>query len=122
MAGFLVDAAEAERLAAEIGKARTILVPAIRNATKVAGKAMQDTARQLAKSESMPGLSRSIYTKTTHNATGTEVVVEAKSPFGYIREFGAGRSGPHPFMLPALEAHTAAWETACGDALESSGL
>jgi hypothetical protein len=80
---------------------------------------MQRTARQLAKSKSMPGLAGSIYTKTRQLAAGTEVTVEAKSPFGLIREFGAGRSGPHPFMLPAVEQNLDGWEADMSDAAAS---
>ena len=66
----------------------------------------------------MPGLSGSIYTKTKQSADGIEVTVEAKSPFGLIREFGAGRSGPHPFMLPALMAELPSWEAKLSAAAE----
>jgi hypothetical protein len=70
----------------------------------------------------MPGLSRSIFTNTKQSAAGIQVTVEAKSPFGYIREFGAGRSGPHPFIGPSFEKHEPEWEQALMDALDRQPL
>jgi HK97 gp10 family phage protein len=119
MAGFAINTAELDALLAEMMANRAAVLPKVRAATNKAGKAMQRTARSLAKSKSMPGLSRSIYTKTRQLAAGTEVTVEAKSPFGFIREFGAGRSGPHPFMLPALEQNLDSWESDMAEAAES---
>jgi HK97 gp10 family phage protein len=119
MAGFRIDTRELDALLAEMMANRAVVLPKVRAATNKAGKAMQSTARSLSKSKSMPGLSRSIYTKTRQLAAGTEITVEAKSPFGYIREFGAGRSGPHPFMLPALEQNVDAWEADMADAAAS---
>ena len=119
MAGFNIDTRELDALLAEMMANRATVLPKVRATTNKAGKAMQTTARSLAKSKSMPGLSRSIYTKTRQLAAGTEITVEAKSPFGYIREFGAGRSGPHPFMLPALEQNLDAWEADMADAAAS---
>lgn len=116
MAGFLIDARELDALAAEIAANNSAVLFKVRAATNKAGKAMQRTARQLAKSKSMPGLAGSIYTKTRQLAAGTEITVEAKSPFGRIREYGAGRSGPHPFMLPALEQNLDPWEADMTDA------
>ena len=98
------------------------LVADVKRETSIAGQRMQRTARELARSKSMPGLSRSIYTNTKQFAAGIEITIEAKSPFGYIREFGAGRSGPHPFMLPALEKHQPEWEQALSAALERQPL
>jgi HK97 gp10 family phage protein len=105
-----VDASQVAALVAEMAANHAVVLSKVRVATTKAGGQMQRTARQLAKSKSMPGLSGSIFTKTRQLAAGTEVTVEAKSPFGLIREFGAGRSGPHPFMLPALEQNVDAWE------------
>jgi HK97 gp10 family phage protein len=119
MASFLIDARELDALVAEMAANHATVLAKVRTATTKAGKAMQQTARQLSKSKSMPGLSGSIYTKTRQLAAGTEVTVEAKSPFGYIREFGAGSSGPHPFMLPALEQNLDAWEAEMTDAAAS---
>jgi len=119
MAGFAINTAELDALLAEMMANRAAVLPKVRAATNKAGRAMQRTARSLAKSKSMPGLSRSIYTKTRQLAAGTEVTVEAKSPFGFIREFGAGRSGPHPFMLPALEQNLDSWESDMAEAAES---
>lgn len=112
MAGFLIDAEEARALAAQLAANHAIVLADVRRETLAAGRKMQATARSLSKSRSMPGLSGSIYTKTRQLAGGTEVTIEAKSPFGYIREFVAGRSGPHPFMLPALEQNVGPWEAA----------
>jgi HK97 gp10 family phage protein len=119
MAGFNIDTRELDALLAEMVANQSAVLFKVRAATNKAGKAMQTTARSLAKSKSMPGLSRSIYTKTRQLAAGTEITVEAKSPFGLIREFGAGRSGPHPFMLPALEQNLDAWEADMADAAAS---
>src|SRR6478609_1891170 len=119
MASFNIDARELDALLAEMMANRATVLPKVRAATNKAGRAMQRTARSLSKSKSMPGLSRSIYTKTRQLAAGTEVTVEAKSPFGLIREFGAGKSGPHPFMLPALEQNLDAWENDMADAAAS---
>ena len=113
---FRINAAELDALVAEMLANRTAVLFKVRAATNKAGRQMQRTARQLAKSKSMPGLSGSIYTKTRQLAAGTEVTIEAKSPFGSIREFGAGRSGPHPFMLPALEQNVDAWEADMAEA------
>lgn len=117
--GIIVDSSDAERVMTEMAVNRAKLAPEIARLTLNAGRDIQRTARQLAKSRSMPGLAKSIWTRTRHYGTdnsGTEVTIEAKSPFGYIREFGAGRSGPHPFMLPALEQHLPGWEQALVDA------
>lgn len=122
MAGmtFRVDGGQA--LIDKIAQTRVNLVVDVKRETLKAARDMQRTARALARSKSMPGLSRSIYTNTKQFAAGIEVTVEAKSPFGYIREFGAGRSGPHPFMLPALEKHYPEWESALADALDRQPL
>lgn len=117
--GFRIDSSQLDSLLAEMMANRAAVLPKVRAATNKAGKAMQSTARSLSKSKSMPGLSRSIYTRTRQLAAGTEVTIEAKSPFGLIREFGAGRSGPHPFMLPALEQNLDAWEADMADAAAS---
>jgi hypothetical protein len=107
-----MDATAATRLAVEVARNRALLLPEVKAITSATGLRIRTTARQLAKSERMPGLSRSIWTKTRHTVAGTEVTVEAASPFGYIREFGAGRSGPMPFMYPAYQAHVPAWQAA----------
>jgi len=122
MAGmtFRVDGGQA--LIDKIAQTRVNLVVDVKRETLKAARDMQRTARSLAQSRTMPGLSRSIYTSTKQFAAGIEVTVEAKSPFGYIREFGAGRSGPMPFMLPALEKHCPEWESALADALDRQPL
>lgn len=123
MAGELkIDVQGGQELIDKIAQTRTALVADVKRETLKAAKAMQQTARALAKSQTMPGLASSIFTSTKHTATGIEVTVEAKSPFGYIREFGAGRSGPHPFMMPALEKHYPEWESALADALDRQPL
>lgn len=118
---FRVDV-DVEPLVEKIKATQKQLVADVKRETSIAGQRMQRTARELARSKSMPGLSRSIYTNTKQFAAGIEITIEAKSPFGYIREFGAGRSGPHPFMLPALEAHLPGWEQALSAALERQPL
>lgn len=123
MAGFNINAEAATRLMAEIQAKHTALLAEVRRDTLAAGRKMQATARQLAVSKSMPELRGSITTRTRQFANGIEVTVSPESPnrsgdeWGYIREFGAGRSGPHPFMLPALEQHVPAWEQNMADAL-----
>ncbi len=119
---FRIDASDAEKLMEKIAATRVQLVEDVKAETAKAAKAMRQTARGLAKSKTMPGLSRSIYTNTKQFVSGIEITIEAKSPFGYIREFGAGRSGPHPFMLPALESHLPGWEQALSAALERQPL
>jgi HK97 gp10 family phage protein len=115
---FKVDVQGATELMAKIKADRTQLLADARRETLAAGRRMRQTARALSKSQTMPGLSRSIDTSTKQYVTGIEVTVEAKSEFGYIREFGAGRSGPHPFMLPAFEQHLPGWERALSGCLE----
>lgn len=112
----------ADELIAKIAATRAQLIEDVKRETAAAGKEIRQTARALARSKTMPGLSRSIFTKTRQFAAGIEITIEAKSPFGYIREFGAGRSGPHPFMLPALEKHQPEWEQALSAALERQPL
>lgn len=115
--GFVIDASEVEGLAEELKRNADQILGEVRKETVAAGRKIQRRARELAKSDSFPSLAGSIYTSTKQTAHGVEVTVEAKSPFGYIREFGAGRSGPHPFMLPALEGALPGWEQALSDAL-----
>lgn len=112
----------ADELIERIAATRVRLVEDVKRETAAAAKDMQKTARALAKSKSMPGLSRSIYTKTKQFVNGIEITIEAKSPFGYIREFGAGRSGPHPFMGPSFDKHEPEWESALAAALERQPL
>ena len=119
---FRIDASDAEKLMEKIAATRTQLIADVKAETAKAAKDMRQTARGLAKSRTMPGLSRSIFTKTRQFAAGIEVTVQTNSPFGYIREFGAGRSGPHPFMLPAFEEQLPKWEKALSDALERQPL
>jgi hypothetical protein len=116
MAGFTMNADDATRLMERLAENKAKLLADIRRETLAAGRRIQASARANAKSQSMPGLSGSIWTKTKQLANGIEVTVEAKSPFGYIREYGAGRSGPMPFMRPALDEHVPAWEQAIVDA------
>lgn len=112
----------ADELIGKISATRTALLEDVRRETAAAGKAMRQTARGLAKSKSMPGLSRSIFTYTRQLAGGIEVTVEARSPFGYLREFGYGRAAPHPFMEPALHKHLPDLESALSDALARQPL
>lgn len=112
----------ADELIAKIAATRAQLIEDVKRETAAAGKEIRQTARALARSKTMPGLSRSIFTKTRQFAAGIEVTVRTNSPFGYIREFGAGRSGPHPFMLPAFEEQLPKWEKALSDALERQPL
>lgn len=114
---FRVDTSEFGDLAAELQRNLTSLLMDARRETAAAGKEIQRKARAAAKSKTMPGLSRSIWSNTKNTASGVEVVVEAKSPLGYIREYGAGRSGPHPFMGPALDSTLPGWESALQAAL-----
>jgi hypothetical protein len=116
VAGFTINATDALRLMAELQAAHSVLVSEVRRDTLASGRTIQQMARSLARSKSMPGLAGSIYTKTRQTVSGIEVTVEAKSPFGLIREFGAGRSGPHPFMLPAMMAELPVWEQKMADA------
>jgi hypothetical protein len=109
-AGFIIDASEAEALMKELAAKHAVLLADVKRVTLAAGRSMRQTARSLSKSQSMPGLSNSIDTKTKQTVAGIEVTIEAKSPWGYGREFGMGRSGPHPFMLPALEQGVPPWE------------
>ena len=112
----------ADELLAKIAATRVQLIEDVKRETAAAGKEIRQTARALARSTTMPGLSRSIFTKTRQFAAGIEVTVQTNSPFGYIREFGAGRSGPHPFMFPAFEQQLPKWEKALADALERQPL
>lgn len=123
MAGEMtVKLVGADELIAKIAATRVQLIADVKRETADAAKEIRQTARALARSKTMPGLSRSIFTRTRQFATGIEVTVQANSPFGYIREFGAGRSGPHPFMLPAMEQQLPKWEKALSDALERQPL
>lgn len=115
-AGFIIDASEAEALMNDLAVAKAELLAEVRKETLQSGRAIRQTARSLSKSQSMPGLSNSIDTATKQFTDGIEVTVEAKSPFGLIREFGAGRSGPRPFMLPAMQAELPRWEAALSEA------
>jgi HK97 gp10 family phage protein len=115
---FRLDVQGADELMAKIRADQTQLVVDAKREALAAGRQMRQTARALSRSKMMPGLSRSIDTSTRQFAAGIEVTVEAKSPWGYIREFGAGRSGPHPFMAPAFEQHLPGLERALSDALE----
>lgn len=119
---FRMDVQGATELVEKIAATRVQLVADVKRETLKSARDMQRTARALARSKSMPGLSRSIFTTTKQFAAGIQVTVEAKSPFGYIREFGAGRSGPRPFMGPALEKHQPEWEQALMDALDRQPL
>lgn len=98
-----VDASQAAVAAAELRAATAVLLPAVRAEVLRGGRSMAQVARGLAVSSSFPDLAGSIDARAENTGDGVTVTVEAKSPWGYIREFGAGRSGPHPFMLPALE-------------------
>lgn len=119
---FTVTAEGAAELMAKITATQAQLIVDVKRETLAAGRDIQRTARSLSKSKTMPGLSRSIFTSTKQYATGIEVTIEAKSPFGYIREFGAGRSGPHPFMGPAGETHIPKWEDRLADCLDRQPL
>ena len=119
---FRMDVQGATELVEKIAATRVQLVADVKRETLKSARDMQRTARALARSKSMPGLSRSIFTNTKQSAAGIQVTVEAKSPFGYIREFGAGRSGPHPFMGPSFEKHEPEWEQALMDALDRQPL
>lgn len=117
MAGMSFRVDGGDELLAKLAATRAQLIGDVKRETAAAAKDMQATARALAKSQSMPGLSRSINTSTRQLATGIEVTVEARSPFGYLREFGHGRTAPHPFMEPALNKHLPEWESALKAAL-----
>ena len=119
---FRMEVQGATELIEKIAATRVQLIEDVKRETSRAGKNIQRTARALARSKTMPGLSRSIYTNTKQFAAGIEITIEAKSPFGYIREFGAGRSGPHPFMGPAGERHIPEWEDALADCLDRQPL
>jgi hypothetical protein len=122
MAGFIINASAATRLMEELKAAHVVLLSEVRKSTVQSGKAIQMGARGLVgSSASMPGLRGSIYTSTKQFASGTEVTVEAKSPFGFIREFGVtnlvgGSNAPRPFMLPAMMAELPRWEQSLAEA------
>ena len=122
MAGMTFRVDGGDELLAKLAATRTQLVEDVKRETLAAAKDMQATARALAKSKTMPGLSRSIFTSTRQLAAGIEVTVEARSPFGYLREFGHGRTAPHPFMEPALNKHLPEWESAMKAALARQPL
>lgn len=107
---IVINTDDAERVRRELEAAHARLVAEVRTETIKAGNSMRDMARVLAQSRSMPDLAGSIGARVSPLVDGVTVTIEARSPFGYIREFGAGRSGPHPFMLPALEAGLDPWE------------
>lgn len=116
MAGFIVDASEAERLATEIAVNIASIMPDVRNATVAAGRRIQASARARAPRGShtrrIPG---SIWTKTSQTVRGVEVTIESKDPMGSILEYGTSRSGPHPFMKAALDEHADAWANQIAD-------
>lgn len=116
MAGFIVDASEAEKLSIEIAVNIASIMPNVRSATVAAGRRIQASARAKAPKGShtrrIPG---SIWTSTRQTVGGTEVTIESKDPLGAILEFGTSRSGPHPFMKPALDEHVDAWSQQIAD-------
>lgn len=70
---FRIDASDAEKLMEKIAATRVQLVEDVKAETAKAAKAMRQTARGLAKSKTMPGLSRSIYTNTKQFVSGIEI-------------------------------------------------
>lgn len=112
-ASIVIDATAAARLAAEIAVRNRLLLPEVQQITDHFGKAMQSMAKALAPvTSTVPGYANTIERKPRLTAMGFSVTIESRSPFGYILEFGAGRSGPHPHFGPALQALDPPWTAA----------
>ena len=118
MAGFIVDAREATRLAADIAAKTAALKAVIDDEVAKAGRKAQATAR--ANAPSGPHTRKfpaSIGLRVTTSQSGARAVVESRSPLGSILEFGVpGKNGPLGFMKSGLDAAVPPLESALMDA------
>jgi hypothetical protein len=117
MASITIDASAAARIAAEIAVKNKMLLPEVIRLTDHYGKLMQSMAKALAPvTATVPGYANTIERRPRLTVGGISITIESRSPFGYILEFGAGRSGPHPHFGPALQALDAPWTVSIMDA------
>lgn len=115
---FVVNAAEADRLAAEIQAKTEQLKSVIDLEVTKAGKLARDTAQAAApRGPYTKRIRASIRTKTRRWSLGSEVAVESADPLGAILEFGTATSPPLGFMKKGLDAAVPPLEAALMDAV-----
>lgn len=108
-----IDASDASRLAKDMAAHTARLGAEIQTLMRATGPVIAGQVRALApNTNKVPGYSGTIRSKVTGIAVGATITVESTSQFGFILEFGAGRSGPHPHFGPVFDPATAALETA----------
>ncbi len=107
-----IDASDASRLAAQMAAHTAAFAAEVQAVLRTQGPVIAAEVKALAPETSkVPGYSGTIRSKVTGLAAGGTITVESSSPFGFILEFGAGHSGPHPHFGPALEPAAARLET-----------
>ena len=106
-----IDASDASRLAKEMAAHTKRLGALVQGVMRAQGPIIASEVQALAPvTNKVPGYSNTIRSRVTPVAAGATITVESSSPFGYILEFGAGRSGPHPHFEPVRDPAAARLE------------
>lgn len=101
---IVIDASDASRLAKEMAAHTSKLGALIQGVMRAQGSVIEAEVKALAPVTSkVPGYTNTIRSRVTPVAAGATITVESSSPFGFILEFGAGRSGPHPHFGPVFD-------------------
>lgn len=110
---IVINADSARVLAAELSAQRKLIPHEVFLVTETFAEIMRSQAAAMAPvTNKVPGYAGTIRKKVKRTMMGVEATIESTSPFGYILEFGAGYSGPHPHFGPAFNFNKDAYESA----------
>lgn len=113
MTAIKIDASAANKLAAEVSAQRKLIPPAVIKVVQQHAEIMRAQAQAAAPvTNRVPGYPGTIKKKVKASMMGAEAEIFTSSPFGFILEFGAGYSGPHPHFGPAFNSGQGPFESA----------
>jgi HK97 gp10 family phage protein len=88
----------------ELGRIAEEIEPQVREATRKGASAIAATAKELVPIET-GALRRAIHVEFEGDADWLVVAGDHDAFYGHIVEYGGLHSSPHPFLVPAGEAH-----------------
>ena len=116
--GFIVDASEAERLAADIAAKTAQLKAVIDEEITKAGKAIQQAAKERAPhGPHTKRIAGSVGRRVTKSQSGATAVVELRDKLGSVLVFGTSTNAGNDFMKPGLDDALPPLESALMDAV-----
>ena len=106
---FQLDTSEVRRLAGQLASAATRIEPTAEKVGTKAAKRMAETAGRLA-----PRLTGTLASSIRAKGTSFTAAVDYA---GFV-EYGTSKTGPQPFIRPAVSKHQDEWVDDLGDAAE----